>query len=421
MIKKFFKTIISSSCIFAITATSVSAMTITDKDGMILSSDDIKQQTVTISSFDEDKNAYVDYQSQAYISTDDINLSLNGDYVFVDYTGLDNNFYGTDSYSLTGTGHKITPKTLSYPGKYYISYATKNAQGMIQSMGKIDIIILDKSEDDKTIFESDNYEISADFIRSVGGVSSFTETAGKTVIKLKNPDLDVKVESSNSSNSDVVYVGQQSKPEENFTSLYYDGVDTITFSQSGIYYLELKDKNGERVELTSFHVLDERSKGTEITNQLHITGINNTEEIKTYSATQTSSSVFVNGNQISFDAYNINNNNYFKLRDVAKVLNGTNKQFEVTWDSSKNAINILSNKPYTTVGGELTSGDGSTKSATLSTSEVYVDGEQAKITAYNINGNNYFKLRDIGEIFDFSVDWNANNNSINIDTDKSYN
>ena len=405
MIKKFFKAIIGSSCILAITATSVSAVTITDKDGMILSSDDIKQQTITTTSFDENKNAYVDYQSQAYISTDDINLSLNGDYVYVSYTGLDNNFYGTDSYSLTGTGHKITPKTLSYPGKYYISYAKKNAQGMIQSMGKIDIIILDKSADDKTIFENDNYEISADFIREVQGRYSYIETVGKTTIKLKNTDLDVRAESSKPSESNTNYIEK----------------DTITFSEAGIYYLELKDKNGERVELTSFHVLDERSKGTEITNQLHITGINNTEEIKTYSATQTSSSVFVNGNQISFDAYNINNNNYFKLRDVAKVLNGTNKQFEVTWDSSKNAINILSNKPYTTVGGELTSGDGSTKSATLSTSEVYVDGEQAKITAYNINGNNYFKLRDIGEIFDFSVDWNANNNSINIDTDKSYN
>ena len=405
MIKKFFKAVISSSCILAITATSISAVTITDKDGMILSSDDIKQQTITTTAFDENKNAYVDYQSQAYISTDDINLSLNGDYIYVSYIGLDSNLYGTDSYPLTAVGHKITPKILSYPGKYYISYAKKNEQGIVESMGKIDLLILSKSQKGKTVFENNNYEISADFIREVQGRYSYIETIGETTIKLKNTNLEVRAGSSKPSESNTNYIEK----------------DTITFSEAGIYYLELKDANGERVELTSFHVLDERSKGTEITNQLHITGINNTEEIKTYSATQTSSSVFVNGNQISFDAYNINNNNYFKLRDVAKVLNGTNKQFEVTWDSSKNAINMLSNKPYTTVGGELTSGDGSTKSATLSTSEVYVDGEQAKITAYNINGNNYFKLRDIGEIFDFSVDWNANNNSINIDTDKSYN
>lgn len=66
-------------------------------------------------------------------------------------------------------------------------------------------------------------------------------------------------------------------------------------------------------------------------------------------ATPTSSKVLVNGNEVAFDAYNINGNNYFKLRDVANVINGSEKQFEVTWDGSKNAINLISNKAYTVV------------------------------------------------------------------------
>ena len=40
--------------------------------------------------------------------------------------------------------------------------------------------------------------------------------------------------------------------------------------------------------------------------------------------------------------------------------------------------------------------------------------------AYNILNNNYFKLRDIGEAFDFSVEWDNANNAININTDFSY-
>ena len=35
--------------------------------------------------------------------------------------------------------------------------------------------------------------------------------------------------------------------------------------------------------------------------------------------------------------------------------------------------------------------------ATLSTNRILVDGQEVHLTAYNINGNNYVKLRDIGE------------------------
>jgi len=65
-------------------------------------------------------------------------------------------------------------------------------------------------------------------------------------------------------------------------------------------------------------------------------------------AIPTASAVLVNGKNISFDAYNINDNNYFKLRDLAYILNGAQKQFEVGWDGANNAISITSGKPYTT-------------------------------------------------------------------------
>jgi hypothetical protein len=140
-----------------------------------------------------------------------------------------------------------------------------------------------------------------------------------------------------------------------------------------------------------------------------------------YSAKPTSSSVLVNGNKVAFDAYNINGNNYIKLRDLAMALNGSDKQFEVAWDSINNAISLKSGNPYTKVGGELvTTGSTNIKAATITSSTVYIDGVQANLTAYNIGGNNYFKLRDIGKALNFSVTWDGTANTISIDTSIGY-
>lgn len=137
-------------------------------------------------------------------------------------------------------------------------------------------------------------------------------------------------------------------------------------------------------------------------------------------ANYTASKVIVDGVQTEFEAYNINDNNYFKLRDIAMAISGTQKQFGVYWDGEKNAISLMSGHPYTPVGGELEKGDGASKDSVMSTSVLYKDDKTISLGAYNISGNNYFKLRDLGEAFDFDVSWDADNNCIMIDTAKSY-
>jgi len=140
----------------------------------------------------------------------------------------------------------------------------------------------------------------------------------------------------------------------------------------------------------------------------------------TLTATPTASKVLVNGTSISFDAYTIKGNNYFKLRDLAKVLSGSEKQFEVTWDGGKNAIGLISGKSYTISGGELASGDGKTKTPTLSTAKIYVDGEAVTLVAYTINGSNYFKLRDVMQKFNVGVGWDKTTSTITIDSTLGY-
>ena len=137
-------------------------------------------------------------------------------------------------------------------------------------------------------------------------------------------------------------------------------------------------------------------------------------------ANPTTSIVIINGQNISFDAYNIEGSNYFKLRDIAYALSGTAKQFAAGWDGGKNMISITSGQPYEAVGGEMAGKGTVSMNAVPTASKIYVNGNEAQLTAYNINGNNYFKLRDIGEALDFGVDWDGGKNTIVIDTSKGY-
>lgn len=148
-------------------------------------------------------------------------------------------------------------------------------------------------------------------------------------------------------------------------------------------------------------------------------------------ALPTTSKIYIDGVETQFEAYNINGNNYFKLRDVALALRGTAKQFQVVWNPSykgvvngqevRGSVEMLSLTPYTTVGGEMKLGDGVAKDATLTKSPILKDGELVtSLTGYNIHNNNFFKLRDLGILFDFYVGWDPETSSVQIFTNMRY-
>ncbi|WP_200984424.1 stalk domain-containing protein [Paenibacillus sp. Soil787] len=53
-------------------------------------------------------------------------------------------------------------------------------------------------------------------------------------------------------------------------------------------------------------------------------------------------------------------------------------------------------------------------------SKIDLNGEEIQLSAYNIDGNNYFKLRDIAKVFKIGVTWDGKNNSVGIDTKIDY-
>lgn len=142
---------------------------------------------------------------------------------------------------------------------------------------------------------------------------------------------------------------------------------------------------------------------------------------ETATAQPTTSKVMVDGESVSFNAYNIAGNNYFKLRDFAMAVNGSDKQFEVVWNASRNAITLLPGEPYMPVGGELAKAVRPTRAkAKLTSSNLFVKETQVDLIAYNIGGNNYFKLRDIARAFNIGVIWDAKTNTVKIDTSIDY-
>jgi hypothetical protein len=130
--------------------------------------------------------------------------------------------------------------------------------------------------------------------------------------------------------------------------------------------------------------------------------------------------VYVNSAAKAFEAYIINGNNYFKLRDLAYVLNGTAKQFEVGYDTATKAITLTTGKAYTPDGGEMANGDGKAKTASPTASRIYLNGKELNLTVYLIGGNNFFKLRDLMEAIDVFVGYDNATKAITLDTSKGY-
>lgn len=137
-------------------------------------------------------------------------------------------------------------------------------------------------------------------------------------------------------------------------------------------------------------------------------------------ANPSDATVTVNGAPVQMAAYNLYGSNYFKLRDVAAALNGTEKQFSVDWLASYQYIILDSGKSYDTANELYESPQVSDAEYNVPTIRKECDGKFTyyNLVGYNISDNNYFKIRDIARIFDFDVEYE--NGIINVDTSKSY-
>ena len=124
--------------------------------------------------------------------------------------------------------------------------------------------------------------------------------------------------------------------------------------------------------------------------------------------------VYVNDARVYPTGYNIADNNYFKLRDI-----GTLVGFGVEWNGETQTVEISTARTTPSTEGILdTAASGAV--AKVSDQRITVDGVQVNMTAYQIDGNNYVKLRDIGKQVNFGVGYDNATASVRIDTDAPY-
>ena len=136
--------------------------------------------------------------------------------------------------------------------------------------------------------------------------------------------------------------------------------------------------------------------------------------VNAISATRSIANLLVNGEKATVTGYTVNDSNYFKVRDIAMLLRNTPAKFNVSWDGSLNAIMIDTQEDYVAIGGELSSDVEQDMKVVENDTPIYVDGRRTAITAYNINGSSYFKIRDIADAAGFEIQWDGGSQTINI-------
>ncbi|MDO5040747.1 MAG: hypothetical protein Q4D95_01510 [Peptoniphilus sp.] len=122
--------------------------------------------------------------------------------------------------------------------------------------------------------------------------------------------------------------------------------------------------------------------------------------------------------EVDIKGYNIDGNNYYRLRDLAAVLTGSEINFNVEYDEIYNYIDITRQSKYDKQPDDLKFSDQEIKSMAESYQRTFVDGDKVIFSGYLINENNYYKLRDLGKVLGFPVSFDEDTNSVIIENKK---
>ena len=130
--------------------------------------------------------------------------------------------------------------------------------------------------------------------------------------------------------------------------------------------------------------------------------------------------ITVDGREVAIEVYSIDGYNYFKLRDLAALLADTESRFSVDWDGATNTVTVFSGRPYVPAGGELETGTDKSATCKESRETIIINGRRTTVTAYNLGDNNFFKLRELGALLGFGVDYEGSTGTARITSRLSF-
>ncbi len=128
----------------------------------------------------------------------------------------------------------------------------------------------------------------------------------------------------------------------------------------------------------------------------------------------------IDGKAASCGAYNIQGANYVLPGDLAALLSGTNKRFDVVYGKDGSVAGLSAGKAYTGAPAGKGPQAGGPLPAELTTVELSVDGKTVCLDGYAVGGGVYLKLRDLARLLDFSIAWDAAARAVLVDTSEGY-
>lgn len=135
---------------------------------------------------------------------------------------------------------------------------------------------------------------------------------------------------------------------------------------------------------------------------------------QTDTATPSLANVSVNGTAAKLPAYNIRGNNYVRVRDVAALLKDTASGFDVQWNAAEHRVELTSFSVYTPIGIENKTLPEDKRTVQSITEPTVVDGAANMVAAYYLDGYTYYKLRSLGDLCGFAVDWNNDTQTVEV-------
>ncbi|MCC8077576.1 MAG: beta-propeller domain-containing protein [Oscillospiraceae bacterium] len=133
-------------------------------------------------------------------------------------------------------------------------------------------------------------------------------------------------------------------------------------------------------------------------------------------ATPSDRTLKVDGVTADVTAYNIGGCHYFRIRDLAALLSGTESSFSVEWDAAENVVRIETGADYAGTEPEDAAED-QADSAVESTQSVLIDGAEVDgLSVWNIGGSNYFRLAELQDSLGYALRYDESTRTIYLQT-----
>ncbi len=150
-----------------------------------------------------------------------------------------------------------------------------------------------------------------------------------------------------------------------------------------------------------------------------------------------SSVIYVDNKPVQSKLFDFFGSSYIKLEDLAKALNGTSKQFNLSWNTQKTGLNFISGQPYQPLDKTFTSlvpshGQTAEASAPVTNGTVneydyffhyenyLLNGNYIGVNSCIIDGELYVDVKEVARALNFYLGWDSVNNTIVIDSSMAY-